>query len=178
MSFIEDYNQIFLFLFLLYLSLTILRLYNLLKDFCKYSKDISRLKNGIITLNDIYNLTPNEFEHWCGEFIKSQGFSNIIVSAKGSDGGKDIICTLNEETYYVECKRYYRTNLVDLSIAQKLIGSMIPNNIKNGIIITTSSFTEDTLLYLSKLPKHYNIQVFDGASLLNENYMYDRLNLT
>lgn len=138
-----------------------------------FTLDIDRLRHGIILVNDLHdNLTPNEFEHWCGEFIEKEGFLDVYVTAKGPDGGKDIICRKGNDKYYIECKRYvYSDNAkfkVDDNIVRKLIGAMAGDNITNGIIITSGVFTDEAINYMKTLPSRYKFQFYDGQDLVKE----------
>ncbi|MFU0824667.1 restriction endonuclease [Clostridium sp.] len=147
---------------------TIYRLINLVKTYKKESIHIEILKEGILTTDDLEDLSPKEFEHWSALFLEKQGFTDIIVSPYGPDGGKDIVCKRGTETYYVECKKYSKSNFVDVEIARKLVGAMEVDEIKNGIIITTGLLTKRAIDYIYSLPKPYSITVYDGASLVKE----------
>ncbi|WP_186429649.1 restriction endonuclease [Clostridium sp. BSD9I1] len=138
-----------------------------------FTLDINRLKHGIVRVNDLHdNLTPNEFEHWCGEFLEKEGFLDVFVTAKGPDGGKDIICRKGNDKCYVECKRYaYSDNAkfkVDDNIVRKLIGAMVGDNITNGIIITSGVFTDEAINYIITLPSRYKFDFYDGKDLVEE----------
>lgn len=152
----------------------------LLKETVKYIRlrrlftlDINRLKHGIILVDDLHdNLTPNEFEHWCGEFLEKEGFLEVFVTAKGPDGGKDIICRKGNDKSYVECKRYAYSNnakfKVDDNIVRKLIGAMAGDNITSGIIITSGLFTDEAIKYIETLPSRYKFEFYDGQDLVKE----------
>lgn len=164
-----------------FMSLPILnQIYNLIIKKRTYTETITRIKKGILTISDLHKLTPREFEHWCAEFLSKQGYTNIIVSTKGPDGGKDIVCTNGTLTYYVECKRYYYGKYpqfqVDGEICKKLIGAMEANHITSGIIMTTGHLTNDAIEYINTLPNPYCIEAYDGNALINQ-YESRRQNL-
>lgn len=147
---------------------TIYRLINLVKTYKKENLHIEMLKEGMLTIDDLKYLSPKEFEHWCALFLKKQGFTDVIISPYDPDGGKDIVCKRGTETYYVECKRYSKSNFVDVEVARKLVGAMEIDEIKNGIIITTGLLTEKAIDYIYSLPNPYSITIYDGASLVKE----------
>lgn len=115
---------------------------------------------------ELYNLSPREFELWCGDFLKGKGYTGVTVSPPGPDGGVDIKCFYNEEEVYVECKRYYYKNnapfKVDKDVVRKLVGAMEGNAIKHGMIITTGIATSGALEFIKTLPEEYTIDVFQG----------------
>lgn len=132
-------------------------------------KSYKKLNSDLSLCDLLHRLTPHEFEIWCSEYLNTLGFNNILVTPIGPDGGKDIICYKNNEKYYVECKRYSSNNLVSLEHVEKLLGAMIADNINNGIIITTSTISDDAKEFLHSLKKPYCIQII-SASELNESY--------
>lgn len=162
---------------LLYASFLISKTYTYIKSSKFYKLNIERLKQGIIQIEDLDELTPNEFEYWCGNFLDKEGFNNIYITPKESDGGKDIICNKANEIYYVECKRFVLSDeakyQIDIEIAKKLIGSMASENITNGIIITSGIFTKEAINYIETLPKLYKILMYNGEDLIED---YNELN--
>lgn len=145
------------------------------------NKRINNLKCGILTLEDLHDLSPNEFEHWCALFLDKERYTDIEVTPVGPDGGKDIICYKGTLKFYVECKRYvYSKNAkykVDLEIARKLVGAMEGDGIINGMIITSGIITNEAIEYVNSLPKCFNIKLYDGKDLLKEYDNYRQLSL-
>ncbi|MCY6372480.1 restriction endonuclease [Clostridium ganghwense] len=135
-------------------------------------KRIDNLKQGILTLEDLHDLSPNEFEHWCASFLDKQGYTNIEVTPVGPDGGKDIICYRGNLKFYVECKRYVYSKKakykVDLEIARKLVGAMEGNQVVDGMIITSGIITNEAIEYINSLPECFDIKLYDGKDLLKE----------
>ena len=152
------------------LSKFIIALFHVIKNLRKYFSEIN--------LNsELHNLSPREFELWCGEFLKGKGYRNVVVSSLGPDGGVDIKCTYDDELIYVECKRYAFSSTaklkVDSDIIRKLVGAMKGNDVKRGMIITTGIVTEDAFKFIETLPKQYNIEVVDGK-VFNIDYQIDK----
>ena len=164
-------------LLLLYTAFLFKKTYNYIKSTKFYTLNIERLKHGIIQIEDLHELTPNEFEHWCADFLGKEGFNNIYITPKGSDDGKDIICNKANHIYYVECKRFVLSQAskyqIDIEIVKKLIGSMASEKITNGIIITSGIFTKEAINYIVTLPKPYKIIMYNGENLVDD---YNALN--
>lgn len=126
-----------------------------------------------ISLSDILNLTPLEFEIFSASYLTFAGYNNVehipTIPHRG-DGGKEIICSKNNEKYYVECKRYSNKSdalfLVDIHIVRKLLGSMIGDGINKGIIITTGHITDEAREFCSNLHSPFSIEFITGYELL------------
>ena len=130
-----------------------------------YYKMHKKFENCNLLSNLAYRLTPHEFEIWCSEYLSNLGFTNIILLPIGPDAGKDIICEKNSEKFYIECKRYSPNSYISSFQVEKLLGSMISDNIKNGLIITTGDLSKEAKDTLKKIKKPYNINVITSNEL-------------
>lgn len=130
-----------------------------------YYKMHKKFENCNLLSNLAYRLTPHEFEIWCSEYLSNLGFTNIIVLPIGPDAGKDIICEKNSEKFYIECKRYSPNSYISSFQVEKLLGSMISDNVKNGLIITTGDLSKEAKDTLKKIKKPYNINVITSNEL-------------
>ena len=137
----------------------------LIKSIILYYKTYKNLSLNDRLYNLAYRLTPREFEIWCSEYLSTLGFTNIILLPLSPDGGKDIICEKDSEKFYVECKRYSLSSSISAFHVQKLLGTMIADNINNGIILTTGSVSDDAKSVLSKINKPYSINIIGPAEL-------------
>lgn len=117
----------------------------------------------------IEHMTGIEFEKFCTWLFKKTGqYKSVELTQAAGDGGKDII--LNGDTY-VECKRYtqgncdYATLEIGREICQKLVGAMVGDGIKKGIIVTTGVIHKNAWDYLKNIEKNtdleLNIMIFD-----------------
>lgn len=107
-------------------------------------KDRQFSKNEII--NKVENMSPREFEIFCGNIFKQAGYK-VTVTEATCDGGKDIIAVNDEDIIYIECKHYAPNNLVGREILQKLIGSSIGGGATRAILITTSDYNSNAYTY-------------------------------
>ena len=130
-----------------------------------YYKMHKKFENCNLLYNLAHRLTPHEFEIWCSEYLSNLGFTNIMVLPIGPDAGKDIICEKNSEKFYIECKRYSPNSYISSFQVEKLLGSMISDNIKNGLIITTGDLSKEAKDTLKKIKKPYNINVITSNEL-------------
>lgn len=144
-------------------------------------KEQQRWSQGIIELDDLYHLTPREFEYWCGEIIEKLGYSNIEHSKSSVDSGKDIECRKNLLPVYVECKRFYYSQnaeyAVTSEVCKKLVGAMVHDGITKGMIITTGIITRDAVDYIRTLPQMYDITLLSGKDLIEQYSQVQNLEL-
>lgn len=130
--------------------------YFLEKD--KYKKlekqDFNILKNRILAMG------PREFEIFSAKLFELYGYKAYVTKSTG-DGGKDIILQNKFGKAYVECKHFINGS-VGRPIAQKLMGAMVADNVNQGIIITTGTFTQQCIQYCRKL----NILTYDMNDIL------------
>lgn len=148
------------------LSLTIS--YFQLKDIKKRNIYTSILNAKVnIELNDLLTMTGREFECACSEIFKTLGYSTLITQAT-NDEGKDLILTKSYNRIYVECKAWDENN-VGREVLQKLIGAMVADNINNGIVITTSYFTDNAREYMKKINKKtkFKLTLYDLNDIKN-----------
>ncbi|NLI93355.1 MAG: restriction endonuclease [Peptococcaceae bacterium] len=116
-----------------------------------------------------------QFERWTAKLLALKGFRIVEIMQSHKDSGKDMIVR-NEfgQVVYVECKLADPENWdtpVDCTVARKLVGAMVGDGIKNGLIITTSIFSEEAKDYLHKV-NHAGFQVkyLEGDALIREIY--------
>lgn len=108
------------------------------------------------------------FEIYCGNLLKTMGYTNVQVTELVGDGGKDIIAYKDGEKYYIECKLWdwaIENNSVGRPVAQKLVGAMVKDKVKNGIIITTTYFTNEAIEYARNIP-NITLELIDGDKLV------------
>lgn len=124
---------------------------------------------------NINKLTGLQFEGFCQWlFQNSPEYKNVELTPHGNDGGVDLILTdTNDEKIYVECKRYDANQelantddnngpgefFIGRVICQKLVGAMVANNIKKGIIVTTGSVSPNALEYIGKLEENSDLSL-------------------
>jgi restriction system protein len=111
----------------------------------------------------IEHMKGREFEKFCAWLFRKSGkYKSVELTQAVADGGKDII--LNGDTY-VECKRYsegngeYSTLEIGREICQKLVGAMVADGIKKGIIVTTGLIHKNAWEYLKSIEKNTDLEL-------------------
>jgi hypothetical protein len=101
----------------------------------------------------IYSISPRDFEELIAEVFDKRGF-NVELTKETRDGGKDIIAIGQhmgiDVKFIVECKRYARERKVTLDLVQRLYGVKLAEQANKAILVTTSSFTKDSIRFASQ----------------------------
>jgi restriction system protein len=104
---------------------------------------------------DIYRVTPRQFEEIIADLLKDKGF-DIELTQQSRDGGKDILAYLNTDAgkllTLVEAKRYGKTKPVGVSIIRSLYGTLCDYDANSAMLVTTSRFSKDTKEFQKKHP--------------------------
>ena len=155
-------NSIFIYFIIIVFSPLIGRLLkkllNYYKLYCIYNKS-----DNLLDL--LHNLTPYEFEIWASEYLSFLGYSNITLTGNNPNERSNIICYKDNIKYYVECRKCSCNDLITVDIVEGLLGAMISNNIQNAIILTTSTLTSESKLFISNLPSPYTLEVLSASEL-------------
>lgn len=105
---------------------------------------------------ELYSMPSRKFEELIAELLIRDGLE-VYLTPETRDGGRDILAISNtsvgKHLYFVECKRYAKTNPVDVAIVRALYGALSADLATAGLIVTTSYFTKPALQFQS-LIKH------------------------
>ncbi len=118
-------------------------------------------RKQISNINQLLQMSPYKFESYVADFFREQGYT-VFQTKCSNDGGKDLVMYKGGETYYVECKRYAKNNLVSRPLIQKLVGACYPVG-AIPIFVTTSSFTQGAITEARKS----GVQLIDGHKLIH-----------
>lgn len=144
-------------------------------------------KFNILSKKDLYNMDSAQYEKWCVGYLEKRGFDIIEVTSERYAGGKDIICSKEERTYYVRCVKasvYYKDNpdkkpnLNDdgfyiqfgRPMMQKLVGLMYHDGITNGLVLTTGYFSNEAYEYNDMIKEKYKIELVNGDMLSSSSW--------
>jgi restriction endonuclease Mrr len=119
---------------------------------------------------------PRQFEELIAELFRRLGYQ-VYLTAQSNDGGKDIICKLNDSTTYVECKFFSPGQKVGRPHLQKLAGAMTADRVTKGKCVTTGTFTQQATAYAQRV----GIELWDIHMLSNiiaEKFPERRMPLT
>ncbi len=111
------------------------------------------------TLDELMQLNPYEFEKAIAQLFRDYGYT-VHQTRKSADGGKDLVMYKGGETYFVECKKYAKSNKIGRPLIQKLVGACHPASAK-PIFVTTSSFTSEAISEAQRS----KVQLIDGRGL-------------
>ena len=120
-----------------------------------------RRKVKIHSLEQLLQMSPYRFESFIADFFRDQGYT-VYQTKRSNDGGKDLVMYRGSNTYYVECKRYAKSNPVDRTLIQKLVGACHPVG-ADPIFVTTSRFTKGAIMEAQKS----GVRLIDGSTLLS-----------
>lgn len=126
--------------------------------------DVRRQRNALASSSfDLYSSFEGDhrdFEFWCAELLRSQGWTAEVTVAS-NDGGVDVFLERAGETGVVECKLYGEGNTVGRPLLQKLIGAKAAHRADLAVFMTTSRFTAQAKTYA----QDQGIVLLDGAAL-------------
>jgi restriction system protein len=120
-------------------------------------------------LETVKKASPTFFEELVIDLLVGMGYGGSVEDAgkavgKSGDGGIDGIIKedkLGLDVVYVQAKRW--SNSVGRPVVQAFAGSLEGFRARKGVLITTSSFSQDALEYVQKIEKR--IVLIDGKQL-------------
>lgn len=110
--------------------------------------------------NNFDGLTPSDFEEYVGYLLIRSGFNPVKIIGSSDDYGSDILSSYNKHSYSFQIK-YYKDKTVDNKAIQEVLGSLKVYGVKQGVVVTTSSFTENA----KKVAKSNDIILINGYDL-------------
>jgi hypothetical protein len=118
-----------------------------------------------ISIESVQALPPMQFETFVKTLLIKMGFSAATTKASG-DGGIDIVA-INEQPifggkYVIQCKRYALGNNVGEPAIRDLYGVMHAENANKGILITTSDFSKQAVVFA----QNKAIELINGIALV------------
>ena len=115
------------------------------------------LKTGEFPLFD--GMDGHEFEYFCAEILKENGFSNVRVTPGSGDQGVDILATKDGIKYAIQCKNY-ASSLGNTPIQEVHAGKAF-YNCHVGVVMTNSIFTTGA----KELAKATGVLLWDRTTL-------------
>lgn len=120
-------------------------------------------------LETVKKASPTFFEELVIDLLVAMGYGGSVEDAgkavgQSGDGGIDGIIKedkLGLDVVYVQAKRW--SNSVGRPVVQAFAGSLEGVRARKGVLITTSSFSQDALDYVQKIEKR--IVLIDGKQL-------------
>ena len=84
-------------------------------------------------------MTGADFEQFCGEMLRKNGFKNVEVTKASGDHGVDILAEKDDITYAIQCK-CYSSNIGNAAVQQALTGKKFYHK-DIAVVLTNQYFT-------------------------------------
>lgn len=110
-------------------------------------------------VEQLYHLTPREFEEWPESLFKTLDFQNVVLTPQSGDKGLDLIAEKDGKKIAVQCKKF--KGVVGTPVIQAFAGALQTANIDKGYFITTGTYSLDAEKMAQDLP----IELYDRNSL-------------
>lgn len=121
------------------------------------------------TTQGIYNIAAlegHEFENWCADLLRGNGFTAVNVTKGSGDQGVDIIAEKDEIQYAIQCKRY-SSDLGNTPIQEVYAGKTL-YHCHVGVVMTNSHFTKSA----KELAKATGVLLWDGDKIAKMQTAY------
>lgn len=89
------------------------------------------------------SMNGHQFEHFCADLLKKNGFVNVFVTQGSGDHGIDILAEKDEITYAIQCK-CYTSNIGNSSIQEAHSGKGIYKK-DIAVVMTNRYFTSQAI---------------------------------
>ncbi len=116
-------------------------------------------KNNVVSAN-FDDLEGLEFENWCANLLKNNGFINVEVTRASGDQGVDILAEKGEIKYAIQCKCY--SSDLGNSPVQEVHAGKSMYNYHVGAVMTNRHFTSGA----KELAKATGVLLWDREKLL------------
>lgn len=91
------------------------------------------------SLSDIDYMEGHEFEYWCADLLRKNGFINVEVTPGSGDQGVDILAEKDDIRYAIQCK-CYTSDLGNTPVQEVYTGKAV-YNCQVGAVMTNRYFT-------------------------------------
>jgi HJR/Mrr/RecB family endonuclease len=113
-----------------------------------------------LTLEQLHNLSPCEFEHHVAELFEQRGYL-VTVRGRSGDLGVDLeLVGSDGRRAIVQCKRY--RHAIGPDVVRELFGTMVHEMALHGFLVTTAVFSDAAREWARGKP----ISLIDGSTLV------------
>lgn len=130
---------------------------------------ISRIK----TMEDIKEMSWQEFEALTCEIYQNLGYKAEVIGGTGGDGGIDVVARRGRKKIIVQCKHWQDS--VGVSIAREMFGVMYSERVSEVHILGTSGFTQEAFSFADGKKRIKLIGPEDIMALLKQGKSYYKL---
>ena len=103
----------------------------------------NRFATRYVALSDVDYMDGHDFEYYCADLLRYDGFSKITVTKGSNDQGVDIIAYKNGVKYAIQCKRY--NNALGNKPVQEVNTGRVIYGCSQAIVLTNSYFTKGAI---------------------------------
>lgn len=107
-------------------------------------------------------LSWREFEHLVGEFFRRKGFSVEQRGGHESDGGVDLVASIGEDRYLVQCK-HWRVQRVGVKVVREICGVATAESAAGVFVVTSGTFTDEARRFVEE--NRIDIELIAGDQL-------------
>ena len=126
--------------------------------------DTTEINEGTIYGNsaviDIDNMEGHQFEYFCADVLRRNGYKNVYVTKGSGDQGVDILAERDGIKYAIQCKRY--SNVIGNSAVQEVHAGAKFYGCHIGIVVGNNSFTKSA----HELADKIGVVLWDRKELL------------
>lgn len=101
--------------------------------------DCEIVKQQTISYNNYDSMSGHEFENFCSDLLKKNGFQNVEVTRGSGDHGIDILAEKDGITYAIQCK-CYSSNIGNAAVQQAHTGKSLYHK-DIAVVMTNRYFT-------------------------------------
>ena len=109
----------------------------------------SYIKFNSAGLKEIDTMDGHDFEYFCANLLKYNGYSKVTVTQGSGDYGVDIIAYKNGKSYAIQCKRYAKN--VGVKAVQEVASGKQYYKCKNAVVMTNSFYTSSAINMANKI---------------------------
>lgn len=110
----------------------------------------SAIRKNIVIIDNLYNLTPVEFEKWVKKHVFEKDGWIVSETKTTGDGGIDLILEKNDEYSIAQCKRFRKT--VGEPMLRDFYGTMMSEGVSRGYFVTTGLFSLSAQKFAQEKP--------------------------
>ena len=120
------------------------------------SSNVPRMDILLPPWSSVKSMSGVEFERYCMNVLKLNGFTDVRGTVTSGDGGVDILARKAGELYAIQCKRWKGT--VGIKVVQEIYTGAALNDATKAVVMTNSRFTQSAITAAKKL----NVILWNG----------------
>nr|WP_307991417.1 restriction endonuclease [uncultured Niameybacter sp.] len=122
------------------------------------------------TIQEIDRMDPFKFEEYIRDLYKHMGYY-AMCTPKSGDFGADVLIQDGKYKAAIQVKKYSKKHNTGIEAVQQIIGACSYYNVDEGIVITTSYFTQAAI----ELANSAGVELIDRDDLKNMLYKSRKL---